>query len=78
VDDATFSQTLKHSLKQAIQSEARRILQNTWETQPLRLRLVSWLSYGLVRFMTGLAGYAPENSPVGVRRTIAQSAGKAR
>ena len=28
-------------------------------TQPIRLRLVSWLNYGLVRFMIGIAGYAP-------------------
>jgi len=78
VDDEKFAKTLKNSLKQAIQSGARRILQNTWKTQPLHLRLVSWVSYGLVRFMTGIAGYAPANSPVKVRRAIAQPGGKAR
>jgi cardiolipin synthase len=68
VDDEKFARTLKNSLQQAIQSGAQRILQNTWKTQPLRLRLVSWLSYGFVRFLTGIAGYAPGNSPVMVRR----------
>ena len=79
VDGENFAKTSKHSLKQAIQSGARRVLQMTWKTQPLRLRLVSWLSYGLVRFMTGIAGgYAPENSLVKVRRAITQPEGRAR
>jgi len=57
VDDENFAKKLKHSLKQAIKMGARRILQNHWRTQPIRLRLASWLSYGLVRFMVGMAGY---------------------
>ena len=63
VDDETFAGTLKHSLKQAINKGSRRILQDHWRTQPLRLRLASWLSYGLVRFMIGMAGYAPGKQP---------------
>ncbi len=59
VDDENFTKTLKHSLEQAIHTGAMRILQSNWRTQPIRLRLVSWLSYGLVRFLTGIAGYAP-------------------
>ena len=59
VDDENFAKTLKHSLEQAIKTGARRISENTWGTQPITLRLVSWLSYGLVRFMIGIAGYAP-------------------
>ena len=59
VDDEKFAGTLKHSLKQAINAGARRMLQKQWRTQPLRRRLASWLSYGLVRFMIGMAGYAP-------------------
>lgn len=78
VDDENFAKTLKNSLKQAIQNGARRILQKTWKTQPLRLRMVSWLSYGLVRFLTGIAGYAPGNGPVKVRRAITQPGEKAR
>ncbi len=59
VDDENFAKTVKHSLEQAMHSGARRILQGNWRMQPIRLRLISWLSYGLVRFMTGIAGYAP-------------------
>ena len=59
VDDENFAKKLKHSLEQAIKMGARRILQNHWRNQPIRPRLASWLSYGLVRFMVGMAGYAP-------------------
>jgi len=59
VDDENFAKTLKNSLEQAIKMGARRIFENNWRTQPVRLRLASWLCYGLVRFMTGMAGYAP-------------------
>ena len=59
LDDENFAKKLKHSLEQAIKMGARRILQNHWRTQPIRLRLASWLSYNLVRFMVGMTGYAP-------------------
>jgi cardiolipin synthase len=59
VDDENFAKKLKHSLEQAIKMGARRIFENSWRTQPIRVRLASWLSYGLVRFMIGIAGYAP-------------------
>ena len=59
VDDENFAKKLKHSLEQAIKIGARRIFENNWITQPIRLRLASWLSYGLVRFLKGMAGYTP-------------------
>ena len=59
VDDENFAKKLKQSLEQAIKMGARRIFENSWRTQPIRVRLASWLSYGLVRFMIGMAGYAP-------------------
>jgi len=59
VDDENFAQKLKHSLEQSIQRGSRRILQIDRRTQHIGLRLASWLCYGLVRFMTGMAGYAP-------------------
>jgi cardiolipin synthase A/B len=59
VDDENFAKTLKHSLEQAIKMGARPISENIWKNKPILLRLVSWLSYGLVRFMIGMAGYAP-------------------
>jgi cardiolipin synthase len=64
VDDEGFAIKLKHSLEQAIKLGARRITENSWRTQSIQLRLVSWLSYGLVRFMIGIAGYAPGKSRV--------------
>jgi cardiolipin synthase len=59
VDDKNFAGTLKRSLEKAIAGGAHQIRPNSWKAQPIRLRMVSWLCYGLVRFMTGMTGYAP-------------------
>jgi cardiolipin synthase len=59
VYDENFAKKLKHSLGQAIKMGARRIFEKNWRAQNIGLRLASWLSYGLVRFMIGMAGYAP-------------------
>ncbi len=59
IEDESFAKKLKFSLEEAIKIEARRILENKWRGQPIRHRVASWLSYGLVRFMIGMAGYAP-------------------
>ncbi len=56
VDDQSFATALKDSLEQAIKAGARRVLGNNWRLQPIMLRLVCWLSYGLIRFMAGIAG----------------------
>lgn len=64
VEDQGFSATLKDSLEQAMKSGARRVSEQTWRSQPVVLRWVSWFSYGMVRFMSGLAGYAPNRRPV--------------
>ncbi len=68
VDDESFATKLKHSLEQAIKMGARRISEGCWRTKSIKLRLVSWLSYGVVRFMIGIAGYAPGKKPGQVRR----------
>jgi cardiolipin synthase len=62
VEDRSFAATLKDSLDQAIKMGARRVSEHTWRSQPIMLRLVSWLSYGLIRFMIGIAGYAPNHA----------------
>ncbi len=62
VDDESFAKELKHSLNLAIDSESRRIGKKNWSAKSFHLRLASWLSYGLVRFMIGIAGYAPGKS----------------
>lgn len=59
VDDEDFAKTLKHGLEQEINTGTRQILRSQWRNQPIPLRLASWLSYGLARFMIGMAGYAP-------------------
>lgn len=58
VIDETFGKKLRYSLELAIKTGARRIFENSWRTQTFGMRVMSWLSYGLVRFMTGMTGYA--------------------
>ena len=63
VDDEGFAEQLKFSLEQAIATGAQQISKKNWRTQSIGQRLVSWLSYGVVRFMIGIAGYAPGKGP---------------
>jgi cardiolipin synthase len=56
VDDHNFATALKDSLEQAAKAGARRIFENNWKLQPIMHRLLCWLSYGLIRFMAGIAG----------------------
>ncbi|MGE0087367.1 MAG: cardiolipin synthase ClsB [Desulfococcaceae bacterium] len=66
VDDENFAKKLKHSLEYAISTRAQRIFADKWKEQSVRLRVAGWLSYGLARFMTGMAGYAPETVRPGI------------
>ena len=59
VDDKNFAGTLKRSISKSIAAGAHQIRPNSWKAQPIRLRIMSWLCYGLLRFMTGMTGYAP-------------------
>ena len=63
VDDEGFAKELKFSLEQAMETGAQRIDENSWRIQSIGQRLASWLSYGVVRFMIGIAGYAPGKLP---------------
>lgn len=63
VDDPVFSATLKASLSEAITMGAKQISEETWRSQHILVRLASWLSYGLIRFMIGIAGYLPQGRP---------------
>jgi len=59
-----FGSDLAKSLKQTIETESQRILADNWKQQSAGFRFMSWLSYGLVRLMMGISGYAiPEYSP---------------
>ncbi|MGA7827648.1 MAG: cardiolipin synthase ClsB [Geobacteraceae bacterium] len=63
VDDEGFGETLRQSLKQTVEIDGRRVLADNWKQQPTSVRLMSWLSYGLLRLMMGISGYVGENSP---------------
>jgi cardiolipin synthase len=64
VDDEGFAKKLKFSLEQAIKMGSRRINENSWRTKSIGQRLASWLSYGVVRFMIGIAGMPREKNRV--------------
>jgi cardiolipin synthase len=64
VDDEGFGETLRQSLNQAVEIDSRRILADNWKQQPTGIRFMSWLSYGFLRSMMGISGYASENSQV--------------
>jgi len=71
VDDEAFGATLTQSLKRTMETDGLRILKDNWKQQPAFFRLMSWISYGLVRLMMGMAGYARENSRARNDRTPA-------
>jgi cardiolipin synthase A/B len=61
VYDKAFGATLAQSLKKTLETDGRQILTDSWKQQPLVLRFLSWLCYGLLRFMKGISGYAGES-----------------
>jgi cardiolipin synthase len=61
VDDEAFAATLAQSLKKTVKTDGRRILTDNWKEQPAGLRFISWLSYGFLRLMMGISGYARKN-----------------
>jgi cardiolipin synthase len=56
--DVGFAVTLRDSLLQAIGEGAQRIAPDRWKLEPLYHRFLAWASYGVVRFLMGMAGYA--------------------
>lgn len=64
VDNQDFAATLKDSLEKALSMGARRLPQHHWQSQPIMLRLTSWISYGFTRFLIGIAGYSPNSIAV--------------
>ena len=56
IDDAAFACELKQRLQQAIGQSAALDPAN-WQRRAWPQRMVSWLAYGLVRVMVGLAGF---------------------
>lgn len=56
--DADFAGTLRGSLLRAIGEGAQQIMVDDWNKQPYYQRLLARVSYGMVRFLMGMAGYA--------------------
>jgi cardiolipin synthase len=57
IDDAAFARELKTSLNDAMALGAERVDAATWKHQSLTARVMTWVCYGLVRFMTGWSSY---------------------
>lgn len=64
VDDKAFGAVLTQSLKLTVETDACRIFADNWKQQPMSVRLMCWLSYGLLRLLMGISGYANENKLV--------------
>ncbi|MDT8288005.1 MAG: cardiolipin synthase ClsB, partial [Elusimicrobiales bacterium] len=65
VEDETFGETLANSLKRTVATDGRRILPDDWKRQAASVRFLSWLSYGLLRWMRGISGYTRAYGPSG-------------
>ncbi|MFH1494656.1 MAG: cardiolipin synthase ClsB [Pseudomonadota bacterium] len=61
VDDGTFAAELGASLELSMEEGSRVVTYASWKKQPLYLRLLSWLSYGGVRLLMGVAGYGRQD-----------------
>lgn len=61
VDDNVFGTALRESLKKSITFDSQQILAANWKQQPMAVRFVSWLCYGLLRLMTEISGYDSED-----------------
>lgn len=53
VRDAAFANELRESLHAAIADGSVTLSRNHWQTRPWRLRVLSWMAFGLVRLLTG-------------------------
>jgi cardiolipin synthase len=56
--DTGFAGKLRGSLLQAISEGSQQIMVDHWNQQPYYQRFLAWVSYGMVRFLIGMAGYA--------------------
>ncbi len=57
IDDAAFARELKQSLSEAMENGAHQVYRASWKRQPLQARVMNWICYGLVRFLTGWSSY---------------------
>jgi cardiolipin synthase len=61
VRDRAFASRLRASLEQAMSQGAANLSMDDWKRKPWLHRVTSWLAYGLVRLMIGLAGYGAQH-----------------
>jgi cardiolipin synthase len=61
VRDEAFAGRLRASLQRAMDSGARELKGEDWKHRTLLRRALTWLAYGLVRAMVGLAGQGGRN-----------------
>ena len=57
IDDAGFARELRSSLRDAMELGAQRVQPQSWQRQSLAARIMTWICYELVRFMTGWSSY---------------------
>lgn len=57
IEDRSFAGQLRESLVTAMSEGARRLAPKDWKGQPFPVRVLTWLSYGLARLLTGLFAY---------------------
>ena len=57
IDDAGFARELRRSLNDAMEKGAQRVELESWQKQPLPTRIMTWICYELVRFLTGWSSY---------------------
>ncbi|MFO7813815.1 MAG: cardiolipin synthase ClsB [Pelovirga sp.] len=58
INDPAFATTLAQSMEKTMETDGQRILADNWKQQSTGLRFLSWLSYGWLRLMMGISGYA--------------------
>ena len=61
VYDRAFAARLHADMRQEIDAGAVRVAPDSWKTVPLRRRFLIWVSYGIVRVMMGMVGYAHDD-----------------
>ena len=62
VDDAEFAALLRNDLETALQSGSRQLLPTSWKHKGLLQRTMSWVGYGLMRLLLGIAGINDRNT----------------
>ena len=55
--DAGFARELKMSLTDAMATGSHQVYRASWRKQPLQARVLNWICYELVRFLTGWSSY---------------------